>query len=149
MASEEILKGWSEPFLKSFMKTEQYVTLFTGSPQGAHVESTYQETAMRLVHDYVKAHLDVTDAPPEINVYVVWFTKTLRNWKALLNTTLPDGMYYEVTYDGDKNKAYLDAYKKFDNVEVSFGDDSEADDSAGAAFVSRVHTVQRRINEGG
>jgi Family of unknown function (DUF6275) len=84
----------------------------------------FQEVAIGLVHDYVKAHLDVTDAPPDINVYVVWWAKVLQNWKALLSTTLPDGMYYEVTYDGDKDKAYLDAYKKFENIEVSFGEDS-------------------------
>ena len=25
-------------------------------------------------------------------------------------------MYYEVTYNGDKNECYLDAYKKWQNV---------------------------------
>ena len=49
------------------------------------------------------------------NVFIVWFCKTLQNWKALVSTTLPDGMYYEVTYNGDKKEAYLDAYKKFEN----------------------------------
>ena len=28
-------------------------------------------------------------------------------------TTLPDDMYYEVAYNGDKKEVYLDAYKKF------------------------------------
>ena len=49
------------------------------------------------------------------DIYVVWFCKTLQNWKALVSTTLPDGMYYEVTYNGDKKEIYLDAYKKFEN----------------------------------
>ena len=48
-------------------------------------------------------------------MYIVWFCKTLQNWKALVSTTLPDGMYYEVTYNGDKKEIYLDAYKKFEN----------------------------------
>ena len=26
-----------------------------------------------------------------------------------------DGMYYELTYNGDTNEWYLDAYKKFEN----------------------------------
>ena len=26
-----------------------------------------------------------------------------------------DGMYYEVTFNGDKREWYLDAYKKFEN----------------------------------
>ena len=41
--------------------------------------------------------------------------KTLQNSKALVSTTLPDGMYYELTYNGDKDELYLDAYKKFEN----------------------------------
>lgn len=78
-----------------------------------------QEKAKKLVFDHVKANLEKTDThvtfgPDE--VYVVWFSKTLQNWKALLSTTLPDGMYYEVTYNGDKQEAYIDAYKKFQNV---------------------------------
>ena len=73
--------------------------------------------AKQTVLDYVRAHLDVTD---DVNVsindiYVVWFCKTLQNWKALVSTTLPDGMYYEVSYNGDKKEIYLDAYKKFEN----------------------------------
>ena len=49
------------------------------------------------------------------DVYVVWFCKTLQNWKALASTTLVDGMYYELTLNGDKQEIYLDAYKKFEN----------------------------------
>jgi hypothetical protein len=80
---------------------------------------TYPEIANRLVFEHVKERLEKTDthvtfAPDE--VYVVWFSKTLQNWKALVSTTLPDGMYYEVTYNGDKNETYIDAYKKFENV---------------------------------
>ena len=26
-----------------------------------------------------------------------------------------DGMYYEITYNGDKQELYLDAYKKWEN----------------------------------
>lgn len=43
------------------------------------------------------------------------------NWKYLLSSTLPDGMYYELTYNGDKKQWYLDAYKKFDNVCYNLG----------------------------
>ncbi len=76
-----------------------------------------QELARKIVMDYANDHLDKSDNIQigMNDVYVVWFCKTLQNWKALLSTTLPDGMYYEVTYDGDKHEAYLDAYKKFEN----------------------------------
>lgn len=53
-------------------------------------------------------------------VYVVWYCKTLQNVKALLSTDVPDGMYYETTYNGDKNEMYFDAYKKADNIKFEF-----------------------------
>lgn len=53
------------------------------------------------------------------DVYVVWFCKVLQNWKALAGTHHSDGMYYEVTYDGDRDCAYVDAYKKWQNVTMS------------------------------
>ena len=72
------------------------------------------------IKNYVNAHTDKTDSVQiEINdVYVVWFCKTLQNWKALVSTTLPDGMYYELTYNGDKNELYVDCYKKWENSVV-------------------------------
>lgn len=78
-----------------------------------------QDKARRIVFAYTKNRLEKTDMHVtfvEEDVYVVWFAKTLQNWKALVSTTLPDGMYYEVTHNGDKSETYLDAYKKFDNV---------------------------------
>lgn len=76
--------------------------------------------AKQLVADYTNRHLDVTDGVKFTSdeVYVVWYAKTLQNAKALLSTPLPDGMYYEVTLNGDKNEMYFDAYKKFENVKV-------------------------------
>ena len=71
--------------------------------------------AASLVAEYTDEHLDKSDEKPEYSVFVVWYCKTLQNFKALLSTTLFDGMYYEVTYNGDKNEMYLDAYKKFEN----------------------------------
>ena len=68
-----------------------------------------------IVRDYAKEHLDKSDNVPEFDVFVVWSCKALQNNKALLSTTLFDGMYYEITYNGDKNEMYFDAYKKFEN----------------------------------
>lgn len=72
-------------------------------------------TAIAIVVDYVKEHLDKTGEVPQFDVYTVWKCKILQNWKFLISTSLHDGMYYEVTYNGDKNEWYLDAYKKFEN----------------------------------
>ena len=73
------------------------------------------ERAKEIVRKYVLEHLDKSDDTPEFEVYTVWKAKALQNWKYLLSTTLSDGMYYELTFNGDKNEWYLDAYKKFEN----------------------------------
>lgn len=77
-----------------------------------------QEECKQLVVDYYNKKVDVTDKKKitKNDVYVVWFCKTLQNHKALLSTTVSDGMYYEVTFNGDKDEYYLDAYKKWENV---------------------------------
>ena len=77
-----------------------------------------QEKAKQIVVDYFNSRVDKTDNKKITanDVYVVWFAKTLQNWKALLSTNVSDGMYYEITYNGDKQEAYLDAYKKWENI---------------------------------
>lgn len=71
--------------------------------------------AMELVLDYVREHRDPTDCAADFEIYIVWKAKVLQNWKYLISTNVPDGMYYEITYNGDKHEWYLDAYKKFEN----------------------------------
>lgn len=70
-----------------------------------------------IIRDYTNEHLDKTDNKQITveDVFIVWSCKTLQNNKALASTTLFDGMYYELTYNGDKREVYLDAYKKFEN----------------------------------
>ena len=72
-------------------------------------------TAIEIVRNYIVDHLDKSDPTPEFEVFVVWKCKALQNWKYLLSSTLFDGMYYEMTYNGYKKEWYLDAYKKFEN----------------------------------
>lgn len=74
------------------------------------------------VWKYALDHLDKSDNIEfpfnDDTVYTVWTCKTLQNWKALISTNLPDGMYYECTYNGDTQEMYLDAYKKFENKTI-------------------------------
>lgn len=83
-------------------------------------EKKFTAFCKELVRDYTNEHLDASDGKKitEEDVYMVWSCKTLQNNKALLSTTLFDGMYYEVTYNGDKKEAYLYAYKKFENRRI-------------------------------
>lgn len=78
-----------------------------------------RKSAIEAVENYIHQHLDKSDSTPDFEVYVVWQCYTLGNWKCLVSSTLPDGMYYEVTYDKTKNAMYLDAYKKFENIEIT------------------------------
>lgn len=78
--------------------------------------ANFDEISMNLVRDYAKNHLDKSDGDVDFNVYIVWKCKILQNWKYIISTTLSDGMYYELTFNGDKQEWYLDAYKKFENV---------------------------------
>lgn len=69
------------------------------------------------VVNYFNEKVDKTDNTriTKDNVFIVWLCKTLQNHKALVSTTISDGMYYELTYNGDKKELYFDAYKKFEN----------------------------------
>ena len=73
------------------------------------------EKALELVRNYINEHLDKSDPASVFDLYIVWKAKILQNWKYLISSTLSDGMYYELTYNGDKSEWYLDAYKKFEN----------------------------------
>ena len=80
-------------------------------------EKEFVALAKKVVAEYANDHLDKSDGKQitEDDVFVVWMCKTLQNSKALVSTTLFDGMYYELTYNGDKRELYLDAYKKWEN----------------------------------
>lgn len=71
--------------------------------------------ALEIVRNYIMEHLDKSDPEPDFTIFMVWKCKALQNCKYLLSSTLFDGMYYELTYNGDRREWYLDAYKKFEN----------------------------------
>lgn len=82
----------------------------------------FVDLAKACVVTYFNNKLEKTDSEKTItedDVFVVWLAKILQNHKAMISTTVPDGMYYEITYNGDKDVVYLDAYKKWDNVEIT------------------------------
>ena len=78
----------------------------------------FQKLCKETVINYFNENADKTDKKriTEADIFVVWSCKTLQNNKALLSTTVSDGMYYECTYNGDKNELYFDAYKKWQNI---------------------------------
>ena len=80
------------------------------------------EKAISIVRSYIEKHLDKSDAMLEFEVFTVWKVKVLQNWKWLISSSPPDGMYYEVTFNGDKSVFYLDAYKKFQHEDIPLND---------------------------
>jgi hypothetical protein len=76
----------------------------------------FQEKAKRIVREYIlddqQTGMTITES---FSVYIVWFAKTLQNWKALIATSIPDDLYYEITYNGDKHETYVDMYGKLSN----------------------------------
>lgn len=81
---------------------------------------TFPELAKTIVYD-TAVELSVLKEHPTFardEVYVVWFAYVLGYWKALCSTSLPDGRYYEVTFNRDKGVAYVDTYVKTHNKEV-------------------------------
>jgi hypothetical protein len=74
-------------------------------------QDRFLNRARELAADHAK--LD----PAEM--YVVWFCKTLQNWKALVSTDAVSGVYYEVTHNGDKREMYLDCYFKSFNAAIA------------------------------
>lgn len=83
-------------------------------------EQRFLNLCKKSVVNYVNSNIDKIDNK-EISiddVFMVWCCKTLQNNKALLSTTLSDGMYYELTYNGDKQELYIDCYKKWQNFKI-------------------------------
>lgn len=80
----------------------------------------FVQLCKETVRDYVNRHIDKTDNTiiGTDDVYIVWQCKALQNWKALVSTVLSDGMYYEITHNGDRNETYIDCYKKWENLTV-------------------------------
>lgn len=54
-------------------------------------------------------------------VYVIWFSFTLGNWKAFVSTSRPDGRVYEISYKQGNDVAFVDSYLKTHNMEVDIG----------------------------
>jgi hypothetical protein len=71
--------------------------------------------------------LDPTDNVEFVldDVYEVTHSFVLGNQKAMFLTTLPDGKYYEVTYNTEKNEIYVDQYTKTRNETITVTESTE------------------------
>ncbi len=80
-------------------------------------DKKFMEKCTDMVLEYYNSNVEITDnyQITEADVYIVWMCSILGNNKALLSTTVSDGMYYEITFDNNNKTLYFDAYKKWDH----------------------------------
>jgi hypothetical protein len=100
-------------------KDPQPVEQFAEKIEKIEVElNEFQAKALKLVtHNFNELFFPDAESPAKFGqFYVVWFAKTLDNWKALVSTDIVSGQYWEVTYDGNKNQTYVDHYVKRSNT---------------------------------
>ena len=57
----------------------------------------------------------------EEELFVVWSSKVLQNWKGLVGSTRPGSPYFEVTHNGNNGVTYVEVYKKIDHRELFEG----------------------------
>lgn len=75
-----------------------------------------EKDALKMVQNRIHKVLDKSQPKPtNIEVVVVWAGYILGNEKYLITTNLPDGKYYEVTYNKNSDEMYLDEYVKIHN----------------------------------
>ena len=77
--------------------------------------------AIEIAKKHIVGRLDMSYAGAPFDIFIVWKAKVLQNWKYLISSTLVNGLYYELTYNGDKNEWYLDAYMKIENHVIREG----------------------------
>lgn len=84
-----------------------------------------QEKAINAARTVLLNELDCSaDRLEPSDMYVVWFCKTLQNWKALVSG-VHIKEYIEVTYNGDKQEIYVDVYQKACNECLKDGGDED------------------------
>jgi Family of unknown function (DUF6275) len=81
----------------------------------------YLTQAKQLVMDNYNGHYADMDTPPLIlgDLYIVAFNKTLTHWRAQVASSVVRGMMWIVTCNGIKSEAYIEVYRKINNVKVS------------------------------
>lgn len=119
---EEAWRQFAADLYKKFKEKERNEMGYFSRTVNVRCESKGDNDArLKMAKAAVVAWYNEHNAPAMIgmgDVYIVWFCKTLQNWKALAGTHHGDGMYYEITFDGNNDLVYFDAYKKWQNVQM-------------------------------
>lgn len=98
----------------------------------------YQDKALDVVIEVLKEDCKVSAEEYDVDTLrLVWFSKTLQHWKALVFATKA-GRYVEVTYNGDIDSYYVDVYVKEMNIECY---DTDSERHASHTSMADTHEV--------
>lgn len=67
------------------------------------------DKALTLVKQYIDAHLE---APADYALYVISQATILSNFKCLISATLQFGMLFDLTFDAEAQRWYMNVYRK-------------------------------------
>lgn len=73
------------------------------------------DKALTLVKQYINAHLEF---PADYALYVISQATILGNFKCLIACTLQFGMLFDLTFDAEKRRWYVNVYKKIVSREL-------------------------------
>lgn len=79
-------------------------------------------TAVDIVKEFYSQNKIEIDQE-NFEIFIVWKSKVLQNYKYLLGSNHNDNLYFEITYNGDKDEWYLDVYDKLQNITVKVTQD--------------------------
>ncbi len=74
-----------------------------------------EEKAKQIVANWLKQNWQEKWDGKTYQIFLVWNSKVLQNYKCTIYTNLPNSPYFELTYNGDKKEWYLDVYVKLEN----------------------------------
>jgi hypothetical protein len=74
----------------------------------------FEEISRKKIEEYYKK--EGIELDRDNDIFVVWLAKALDNTKGVFITNKMDKKLYEITYNGQKNEIYLDAYIKEQNI---------------------------------
>lgn len=95
--------------------TMQKIKKSKGKGKNEMTDVKFIKICKEVVKNYANEHHFLSSNTRQKDVFIVWYCKTLQNWKALAGIYGRDE-YFELTYNGDKKELYLDVYKKSENM---------------------------------
>lgn len=78
--------------------------------QSYEFEVKAKNALIKVLEEKYNEHFDIR------LLHLVWFAKTLKNFKCLIVDLSSNQRYYECTYNGEKDELYVDIYQKEHNV---------------------------------